>query len=116
MAKQELSYEIKLILVLVLLFVLYPVGLILMFRWMKWPTWVKLLIALPILLAILGFLGAMILGFSGVINPSSQIEKAEEQRLESANKELICTKQCAALDTNVDTCVQKCIQNLKTAK
>lgn len=115
MAKQELSYEIKLILVLVLLFVLYPVGLILMFKWMKWPTWVKLLIAFPILLVILGILGAMILGFSGSFNPKTQVKKAEEQLINATN-ENTCTRQCATSSLDIDTCIQKCIQNLNTAK
>jgi hypothetical protein len=46
--KQDLSDDTKLILVLLFLFVLYPVGAILMWVWMDWPKWLKVLIALPI--------------------------------------------------------------------
>ena len=51
--ENELSYDIKFLLVILLLFVMYPVGLILMWVWMPhWPTWLKLLISLPVLLGI----------------------------------------------------------------
>lgn len=115
MAKQEISYDIKLLLVLVLLFVLYPIGLIFMFKWMKWPTWVKLIIAFPVLLIILGFMAVFIIGFRGSYNPKTQVETAEEL-FNNAINENTCTKQCATLNTDVDTCVQKCIQNLNTVK
>ncbi len=45
----QISYETQTILVVLLLFLFYPVGIILMWLWMKWPMWVKLLIMLPIL-------------------------------------------------------------------
>ena len=37
----ELTYEIKTIIAIFLLVTAYPVGVVLMFMWMKWPTWVK---------------------------------------------------------------------------
>lgn len=48
-----LSYEIKTLIVIILLFFAYPVGLILMFMWMDWPGWVKALILLPAVCVIL---------------------------------------------------------------
>lgn len=59
--KQEgLSYDAKTIIVILLLLVIYPVGLILMLVWMKWPIWVKLLVSLPLSILIIIFLVAII--------------------------------------------------------
>jgi ABC-type multidrug transport system fused ATPase/permease subunit len=117
MAKQEMSDELKLVLVLVLLFVLYPVGLILMFKWMRWPMWVKILIALPVALIILVFLGSFLIGFLSALNPKRQIERANTatERLNTATREYTCTKQCAALNLGkgTDACIQKCLKVLE---
>lgn len=55
--KQEnefgLSYEMKTLIVILLLVFTYPVGLVMMFLWMDWPKWVKALIALPVILGLL---------------------------------------------------------------
>lgn len=45
----ELTYEIKTIIAIFLLVTAYPVGVVLMFMWMKWPTWVKVLVCIPFL-------------------------------------------------------------------
>lgn len=53
----EISYETKLTIVVLLLLFVYPLGLIFMWFWMKnWPLWLKLLISLPIVVAALGIL------------------------------------------------------------
>lgn len=49
-----LNYEVKTLIVILLLIFAYPVGLILMFMWMDWPGWVKFLIFLPVICIILG--------------------------------------------------------------
>lgn len=62
--ESELSYETRVIVVILLLLFVYPVGLICMWAWMRnWPLWLKLLITLPLLLGVLVFfLGAIALG------------------------------------------------------
>lgn len=47
----ELSYDSKTIITVICLVTVYPVGLVLMFAWMKWKAWVKVLISLPLVLA-----------------------------------------------------------------
>lgn len=60
--------------VLALLFA-YPIGLLLMWFWAKWPKWVKFLITLPLLLAIVG----IILAFSvATKDPFKTLEKAQD--------------------------------------
>lgn len=42
-------------LVILLLIFVYPVGLILMWMWTKWPTGLKIVLSLPVILVLLGF-------------------------------------------------------------
>ncbi len=49
----ELNYETKTLITVFLLVTVYPVGLVLMFVWMKWSKWVKFLIVLPVILAVI---------------------------------------------------------------
>jgi len=44
-----LSYDAKTIITVFLLVTAYPIGIILMFLWMDWPTWLKVLVVSPIL-------------------------------------------------------------------
>lgn len=60
-ANGEFSEDARFLLVIVLLFVFYPVGLVLMWAWTNWPRWVKILISLPVLVGILLFFVGMIL-------------------------------------------------------
>ena len=48
-----LRYDVKTLITVFLLVTVYPVGLILMFVWMKWSKWIKFLIVLPAILAII---------------------------------------------------------------
>lgn len=60
--ESELSYETQVVIVILLLLFFYPVGIVLMWAWMRsWPLWVKLLISLPLLFGILAFFGLMVL-------------------------------------------------------
>lgn len=53
----EISYETKLTIVILLLLFVYPLGLVFMWFWMRnWPLWLKILISLPIVIGILGIL------------------------------------------------------------
>ena len=120
MAKQqELPYDTKLVLTLVLLFVLYPVGLIMMFKWMNWPTWLKVIISLPVLFFILLMVGAFLVGITGNLRTKEQLNermiKSEVNFFDENNKNT-CTKQCAASSLEMDICVQKCLQNLNKTK
>jgi len=64
---KEISFETRMIVVIVLLLFVYPVGLILMWFWMKeWPTWLKIIISLPVVIAICAmffafFIAAMVI-------------------------------------------------------
>lgn len=112
----ELSYDVKLVIVLVTLFVIYPVGLILMFKWMNWPKWLMWLIALPVLIFLLILFSGIFFGLLiAFINPQKQIEKAKERQMNDAALQLECTKTCSsyATDNTVEYCIQKCITELK---
>jgi hypothetical protein len=42
----DLSYETKTIIVILLLLFILPAGIVLMWIWMKWPTWLKVLVTI----------------------------------------------------------------------
>lgn len=51
--QKGLSEDLKTLITILLLLFAYPIGLILMFIWMKWPKWVKILICIiPLILII----------------------------------------------------------------
>lgn len=52
-ASQEISYDTKTIITLLLLLFFYPLGLIFMWVWMQWKVWLKLLVTLPLILTVL---------------------------------------------------------------
>jgi len=60
---EGLSQDTRTILVVLTILLAYPVGLILMFLWMRWPTWLKLIISLPVLLIMLGMALIVVLAF-----------------------------------------------------
>ena len=116
MAKQkELSYDAKFVITLVLLFVLYPVGLILMFKWMTWPKWLKWIIAFPVVFVVLGIVITFAIGFIAAFSSTRSMERANIVN-KNAIEENVCTKQCAASTSEIDDCVQKCLQNLNKSK
>ena len=87
MAKKEntvqpgMSEDTKTILVVLGLVFFYPVGLILMFMWMKdWPRWVKVLLALPVIVMLFAIVSAILLV---AINPRDMQEKARQAAYES---------------------------------
>lgn len=51
----------KTIITVIILLFAYPIGLVLMWFWTKWPKWAKVLISLPFFLAILGILAVVLL-------------------------------------------------------
>ena len=70
-----LSEDVKTIIVVLLLVFVYPAGLIMMFVWMRWRWWVKLLVALPVVFLPIA-LGGMAVAMLLAINPRGQINKA----------------------------------------
>ena len=54
-SNDELSYDAKTIITIVLLIGFYPVGLVLMYLWMRWPVWLKVLLTLPLVPFVLVF-------------------------------------------------------------
>jgi len=79
-----MSEDTKAIIVVLLLIFVYPVGVVLMYVWMKkWLWWVKLLIALPIALLPLAFLGILAAVVLVAVNPGKQMEKARMAKLKS---------------------------------
>lgn len=69
--------------VLVLLFA-YPIGILLMWSWTKWPKWIKFLITLPIILAIVGLALAF---FVATIDPTKQLGKAQDANYRNTAQE-----------------------------
>ena len=52
-----MSHDKKTIITVILLIFFYPIGLILMFVWMKnWPRWAKVVISLPVIIAVIGII------------------------------------------------------------
>ncbi len=67
------SNDTRTIVTALLLLFLYPIGLIVMWSWTKWPLWLKILLSLPILLFVVAILFGLVLI---AINPSSQFATA----------------------------------------
>lgn len=53
---KKLSYDTKTIITVVLLVSFYPAGVFFVYRWMDWPTWLKVLITLPLILGAVAFI------------------------------------------------------------
>jgi hypothetical protein len=94
---QEKPENIKTIFTVILLVLIYPIGLILMWIWMKWPRWAKIVISLPLFLAILGIVVSALLM---TINPIKQLNQAK------------CAEQCASSE-NVNICRDTCLKTLQ---
>lgn len=98
--KSETSQDTRTI-VTVLLLLFFPlVGLILMWVWSKWATWLKVLIT-----AVFGIWTIVVMGiFAAVliatINPQEQIERAEKatciNECMQSNDRSVCVAQCDA--------------------
>lgn len=92
-----MSKDTKTIITVLLLIFVFPVGFILMWVWTKWPAWVKIIISLPIIIAIVGIFAAVLLA---TINPRAQIQKAA------------CVKQCEGNSQNT-ACINACLEQYK---
>jgi hypothetical protein len=82
-----LSYDTKLIIVLLLLLFVYPLGLVFMWAWMKnWPVWLKLLIMLPLLLGLL--IGIFFVIMIQTVVHEAQIERMQELQQMQKEKQM----------------------------
>lgn len=95
---KEMSTDTKTIITILLLIFVYPVGLILMWAWTGWKTWVKILISLPVILVACIPLS---IGLLAMLNPGQSIRKAE------------CVKQCQ--NSTNPQCLSSCLNNLPTS-
>lgn len=94
--QEGISYDTKTIITVLALIFVYPIGLLLMFIWMKWKMWVKLLIALPITLIVFGFFAVTLLA---AVNPRASFNKGK------------CVSQCGASSNTV--CINACMKKLQ---
>lgn len=75
--QEELSYDAKTIITVLTLLLFFPVGSILMWIWMKWPVWVKLLLSFFLLISLLTFLLIIPLV---ALNPAESIMRARDAK------------------------------------
>jgi len=94
--EEGMSYDTKTVIVVLCLIFAYPIGLILMFAWMKWPMIVKLLVTIPVTFIFLVISLLMVGLVLATVNPVSQIKKAE------------CTQICQNSE-NMESCVRQCL-------
>lgn len=76
----ELSYDTKTLITVITLVTVYPVGLILMFAWMKWKAMVKFLILLPLLAGMLIPIFLLIMAGSLFLKMGENLTKPETIR------------------------------------
>ena len=90
-----------------------------MFKWLDWPKWVKYLVSLPLIIFVVLFFVAIVVTVIGSLRTKDQLNERmvkSEERLNNAVNENACTKQCAASSSEIEACVQKCLQNLNKTK
>ncbi|HNY04462.1 MAG TPA: hypothetical protein PKI92_01755 [Candidatus Woesebacteria bacterium] len=92
-----LGYDVKTLITVFLLVTAYPVGVVMMFVWMRWSKWVKFLIVLPLILAViiplfllLGVGTAVVRGGGGFINLDEfrEIKRGRINRCPRMQKEI----------------------------
>ncbi|MBI2334230.1 hypothetical protein HYU96_00300 [Candidatus Daviesbacteria bacterium] len=97
---------VKTVFCIVFLIILAPVGLFMMFRWMKWPAWIKgilTLVGIYITLIEISFISGLIVVLT---NPYGQIFKAQNRQ---------CASQCQNAD-NATVCMQQCLDKIRNPK
>lgn len=62
--QEELTYDTKTIITVLLLVTVYPIGLILVYKWMQWPKWLKIVLAVPLIPFVVVFL-FLVIGIFG---------------------------------------------------
>ncbi len=89
--KSGLSHDAKTIITVILLLLAYPIGVILMFVWMKWSKWIKVLVLLPAIIFILGILASVVLVAT---NPLGKIHTAQCAQLCETKEKNACVLSC----------------------
>jgi hypothetical protein len=72
-----MSDETKNIITIICLILVYPIGVVLMLAWTKWPVWVKVLVCLPLVLLPV-FIALLVGAVLVTVNPKAQIAKAKD--------------------------------------
>lgn len=98
-SSQEASYDMKTLVVVLLLIFLYPIGIILMYVWMKWKSWVKALITAPGCIILIIFFLSFVLGLLATLNPAAQFNKGK------------CVAECKKQTVNQEQCLQSCFNS-----
>ena len=91
------SNDTKTLVTVLLLIFLYPIGVIVMMLWTSWKLWVKMIVAAPIVLLIVGLLAALLLGLS---NPGATKGGRRAECMNSCqqtNDNSACIKMCATV-------------------
>lgn len=71
----EVNQNTRLIVVVILLIFVYPIGVIMMWQWMRyWPWWVKLLITLPLIAAVVAIVLFFVIRLE---DPNKILEKSQ---------------------------------------
>jgi len=91
------SNDTKTLVTVLLLIFVYPIGVIVMMLWTSWKLWVKLLVAAPIVLLIIGLLAALLLGLA---NPGGNKGGRRAECMTSCqqtNDTATCIKMCSTV-------------------
>jgi ABC-type spermidine/putrescine transport system permease subunit I len=102
-----MSADTKTLVTIICLICVYPVGLILMWLWMKWKLWVKFLVTVPVVLTLLIIIGAFVIGFLAVFNPQGAFQQGQ-----CVSK---CAKNYVKSSSQYDICISQCTGPLDTA-
>lgn len=76
----ELNYDTKTLITVITLVTVYPVGLILMFAWMKWRAMIKFLVLLPLLIGMLVPILMLVMAGSLFLKMGENLTKPETIR------------------------------------
>lgn len=103
---QGMSEDTKTIIVVLLLVFIFPVGLVLMWFWTKWPLWVKILISIPTLLVILSLAAITVLTVRTVSTPVELQKQARDAaRLNDLANIQIAINNAKNANVNLPLCV-----------
>ena len=99
--KRGTSKKTRAIVTVLFLVFLFPVGLILMWAWSKWQTWVKVLVTFLVLFTAFIITPVVLAVALVAINPKARMDKAR------------CAEECETVTANNALCIQDCIGKLQ---
>jgi len=92
-SNNEISEDTKTLIIVILLLVVYPIGVIVMYLWMKnWAKWVKNLIALPLIIGFIVLILAFLIGLFSALSPSESYRKG------------VCVRECKGNQACIKLC------------